>query len=158
MSIHPFLMMFFTDGMKDFCSACNLDWEEDTAESCKRKALPSTCDLIIAADCVYDPSLATALTKMLSVLLSDGMYPNAHVIIANTVRQQQSLEACFAGLKRGGISWRPIFAHESKSEYSIEDGITPAEDFASRVPQLFPYERPVQLILWECYRTMSQHD
>ena len=147
-----FVLIITIDGLKEYCNASNLDWEEDNEESCKKKSLPSSCDLIIAADCVYDPSLATALTKMLAVLLSDEMYPHARVIIANTVRQQESLEACFAGLKRGEITWKPIFARESKTQYTIEDGITPAEDFATQIPQLFPYERPVQLILWECFR------
>ena len=145
-----------TDGVEDYCGTACLDWEEDTLESCRRKGLPDTCDLVIAADCVYDPALATALTKMLGVLLSDAMYPRAHVLIANTVRQQESLEACFAGLQRAGIAWRPLFAPASHTQFSVADGITQAADFAARVPQLFAYERPLQLILWECFRIDTQ--
>lgn len=142
-----------TDGLEDYCGTACLDWEEDTLESCRRKGLPAACDLIVAADCVYDPALATALTKMLGVLLSDAMYPRAHVLLANTVRQHESLAACVAGLARAGITWRPLFARDTRAQYTIADGITQAEDFAARVPQLFAYERPLELILWECFRT-----
>ena len=141
-----------TDGVGEFCSTACLDWEEDTLESCRRKGLPDACDLVIAADCVYDPALATALTAMLGVLLSDAMYPRARVLIANTVRQHESLAACAAGLERRGIAWRPLFAPADRTDFTVDDAITPAEDFAARVPQLFPYERPTQLIIWECFR------
>ena len=138
-----------TDGLGDLCSTGCLDWEQDTLEDCRQnKALPPACDLIVAADCVYDPGLATALARMLALLLSDALYPRARVLVANTVRQQQSLDAFAAGLRAGGLVWAPLLGDAAS-------GVATAAEFGARVPQVFAYERPAELVVWSCARCFT---
>ena len=99
---------------------------------------------------MYDPGLAASLARTLALLLSDRMYPRAQVVVANTLRQRQTLEAFAEALHRNSISWAPLWP--AAEEHQDKFCAYPETELSARVPQLFAYERPQELILWACKR------
>lgn len=119
---------FITDGLAGRVRVQKIDWEE-TGEEDERTDSALGCDAVIAADCVYDPELARSLAKMIRRVL-DKNGPATFAIVANTVRQPETIEAFRASLDKQSLSWQMLGA-------------------PSTIPQLFPGARPEESILWK---------
>jgi hypothetical protein len=116
-----------------------LDWE-DTDSSDSETTRTLECDAVVAADCVYDPGLAESLAKMLKRVLDqnnghDGSGGHqAFGVVANTVRQPETIAAFQTSLRAHGLAWSELMA----------DGGDVGD-----VPQIFPHARPAHSILWK---------
>lgn len=122
------IIVFVLDELdKEKVEVSSLDWE-DPEDNGNESA--QSCPLIIAADCVYDPDLARALSKVLGRLLKPDD-PKSYALIVNTVRQLETLEAFKEGLRKMSVEWEEFIK-------------------AEEIPQLIPYDRPVASLIWKC--------
>ncbi|KZF24756.1 hypothetical protein L228DRAFT_103706 [Xylona heveae TC161] len=96
-----------------------LDWEENLPSPCTTKRF----DLILVADCTYNPDSTPALVKTLSALVAAS--PSAVIVVAMKVRHQS--EAIFftlmesAGFAQSGHYAIPLPREASLDDYEEEE-------------------------------------
>ena len=99
-----------------------LDW----ADFGDLRALLGPTDLVLAADCVYDPAAAPALAALCRAFADN--FPAADLVLANAIRTRETWAACLRAFADRGLRVEPL--HDGALPLPEEPVFSSARDWA----------------------------